>query len=320
MKKRIGQFYEQFSNDNRILIPINADPDAIASAMAVKRLMWRRSAAVVIATINRIKRPDNLKMVRLLGVNLVPLTSVDPSQFNKIVYVDSQPDHNEAFAPLKPDIVIDHHPDTAVEVPFRDIRPEYGATSSIMTEYIKAARIIPSMRLATALHYGIKTDTGSFSRKAVLEDIRAFQYLHPFANINLSRQCEQAEMNISFLKTFKKAIDNKSRRKNRIFVNLGSVSNPDVCVLIAEFFLRIDNIHWSIVSGLYGNKLIIIFRSDGYRRHSGNVAKKCFGAFGSAGGHKSMARAEISLSNIKDLVDCQNERKLQNWIIRQLRR
>ena len=83
-----------------------------------------------------------LKMVRLLGIKLVSIESVDPSQFNKIVYADSQPNHNVAFSSLKPDMVIDHHPETPLDVPYKDIRPEYGATASIMTEYLQAAKII----------------------------------------------------------------------------------------------------------------------------------------------------------------------------------
>lgn len=321
MVKRINRFYSQFSNDSRILIPIDADPDSISSAIAIKRLLWRRSAGVVIANVNRIKRPDNLKMIQLLGIKLVPLNGVDPSQFNRIVFVDSQPNHNVKFSSLKPSVIIDHHEEGPLsQAPYTDIRTDYGSTASIMTEYLQEAKIKPSMRLATALYYGIKTDTNNFARKTILADIRSFQYLHPFANHNMSLQFEQAEMNISFLKTFKKAIDNKSVRKGRICVHLGPVPNPDVCVLIADFFLRIDNIFWSIVSGIHMQKLIIVFRSHGFRRHSGKLAQKSFGTLGSAGGHMGMARAEIPLTALKEKIDCQNERRLQNWIIRQLKR
>jgi hypothetical protein len=74
------------------------------------------------------------------------------------------------------------------------------------------------------------------------------------------------------------------RRKNKIYVHLGSVVNPDICVLIADFFMRIDSVNWSIVSGIYAKKLIIIFRNDGLRRDAGNVARLSFGRVGSAGG------------------------------------
>ena len=75
--EKLKRFYAQFSADDNVLILINADPDSIASAMAVKRLLWRRVAGVTISNINVIKRPDNLAMIRLLGVNMTHIDEID---------------------------------------------------------------------------------------------------------------------------------------------------------------------------------------------------------------------------------------------------
>ncbi len=317
-KKKLEQFYEQFSGEDQVLIPIIADPDAIACAMAVKRLLWRKTAGVTISNINTIKRPDNLSLVSLLTVNLVPFKDIDPEKFSRVVLVDAQPDHNPVLARLKPDVVIDHHPDSGYEPVYRDIRPKYGATASILFEYLRAANIKPSIRLATALYYAIRTDTDNFNRKAIYEDVRAFQHLFPLANIQAVRKIEAAEMRPGFLKYFQTAIENRKKRKTWLFSHLGTVPSPDVCVIIADFFLKVDDVNWSIISGINGKKLYIIFRSFGYRSNAGRVVQKSFGELGSAGGHKSAARAEIPLANIKDLVDCQNDKKLGNWIVNQI--
>jgi nanoRNase/pAp phosphatase (c-di-AMP/oligoRNAs hydrolase) len=108
------------------------------------------------------------------------------------------------------------------------------------------------------------------------------------------------------------------KRKGRIFAHLGHVINPDVCVLIADFYMRISNVLWSIVSGVYANKLIIIIRNDGLRKNAGNVVKASFGNIGSAGGHKSMARAEIMLSDLEDFAKIEDEKRIQNWIIHRI--
>ena len=97
VKEKLNQFFQQFSNDDRVLIVINADPDAIASAMAVKRLLWRKVQAVTICNINTIDRPDNIAMVELLGVKLVHMDQLDDNRFTKTVIVDSQPGHNDGF-------------------------------------------------------------------------------------------------------------------------------------------------------------------------------------------------------------------------------
>jgi nanoRNase/pAp phosphatase (c-di-AMP/oligoRNAs hydrolase) len=316
--EKLRRFFDQFSSEDRVLIAIQADPDSIASAMAVKRLLWRRTSHIAIASLNVVKRPDNVAMIRLLGVNLVHTDEIDKNDYNRFVIVDSQPNHNEGFAQFRPNVVIDHHPETNEKAPFWDIRPKYGATATILTEYLRAAKITPSVKLATGLFYAIKTDTSNFERQTLIEDIRAFQYLFRHTNIHLARKIEQSEISFAFLKYFSHALQKMRKRKGNIFVHLGPVLNPDACVLIADFFSRVQSVRWTVISGLYNNKLIIIFRNDGLRKNAGKVAAQSFGLVGSAGGHKSMARAEIPVKVIKDLVDFRDDKKLLRWIINRI--
>jgi nanoRNase/pAp phosphatase (c-di-AMP/oligoRNAs hydrolase) len=316
--EKLRRFYDWFNANDQVLILINADPDAIASAMAVKRLLWRKVGAILISNINVIKRTDNLNMIRLLGVSLTPLNQIDPAGFTRFVLVDSQPDHHELFSKFKFDVVIDHHPDTGAAPPYRDIRPRFGATATIMTEYLRAAKIKPSKKLATALFYAIKTDTHNFEQQTTAEDLRAFHYLFHHADPYLVRKIEQSEIPLAFLKYFKVALDAMKRRKQKVFIHLGQIPNPDICVLIADFCMRIESMGWCITSGIYDNRLIVVFRNDGIRKNAGTVAKKSFGAMGSAGGHKSMARAEIPIADLDNRVAVNDERKVLNWIIRQV--
>ena len=319
-KEKLRRFYDQFSGNDQVLVVINADPDAIGSAMAIRRLLWRRVSSVAISNVNTIDRPDNLAMLRLLGVNLIPFTELKMDQYSRFVIVDSQPSHNGPMSELSPTVIIDHHPDTKPEASFVDIRPHYGAASTILTEYLRAARIKPSAKLATGLWHGIKTDTMDFTGRTQIEDVRAFQYLFRHANIHLARKIEQADLRKDYLKYFKTALQAMRLRKGRAFVHLGPVANPDICVIIADFFMRIDSVNWSIVSGLYDKKLTVIFRNDGIRRNAGLVASESFGHIGSAGGHKNMARAEIATSELRKLVNYKDNDKLLHWIIRQVQK
>lgn len=316
--EKLRRLYAQFSSDDHVLIVFNADPDAIASAMAMKRLLWRKVSSISFSSINVISRPDNLTMTRLLGVQITHIEKLKVNRFNRFVIVDSQPGHNEAFSRIKADVVIDHHPDTNVTAPFHDIRPNYGATATIMTEYLRAARIKPSAKLATGLFHAIKTDTNNFQRQTLIEDLKAFQFLFRHINVHLARKIEQSELRIDFLKYFKNALDSYRFRRGRVYVHLGPVNTPDLCVIIADFFMRVNTVSWSIVSGIYNKKLVIIFRNDGLRKNAGKVAEKSFGRIGLAGGHKSAARAEIPLENIK-LTDTGNEKKMLNWVINQIK-
>jgi nanoRNase/pAp phosphatase (c-di-AMP/oligoRNAs hydrolase) len=317
-KERLRRFMALFAGEDHVLIPINADPDAIASAMAVKRLLWRKVASVTISNINQIERPDNLTLIRLIGVSLVPWEQIDPAVYTQVVIVDSQPDHHERFIGLNPVAVIDHHPiATPLRVPFMDIRPAYGATASIMVEYLRAARIMPSTKLATGLYYAIKTDTSNFERQTLAEDLNAFQFVFRHSNIALARRIESAEMRVDFLKYFKRALDGLRIRSGKAFAHLDTVNNPDVCVQIADFLMRIDSVSWSIVSAVCKPKLVVILRNDGIRKNAGRLAQQAFQRFGSAGGHKSAARAEVPLEAL-DAAVAANPARLARWIMAQI--
>ena len=196
----------------------------------------------------------------------MPLDQINSTKFTRFVIVDSQPSHHDLFSNFKFDVVIDHHPDAGTFFPYKDIRPHYGATATIMTEYIKAARIKPATKLATALFYAIKTDTHNFEHQTTAEDLRAFQFLFHHADSYLVRKIEQSEIPFAFLKYFKKALETMVLRKQKLFVHLNQISNPDICVLIADFLMRIEAIGWCIVSGVYADRLIVVFRNDGIRK------------------------------------------------------
>ena len=311
--QRLENLLSLFSGENRVLIVINADPDAMASAMAVKRLLWRKVASTTITYFNEISRPDNLAMIRVLDLSMLHINDVVERDYDRFVMVDSQPDHHECFAMFPYDVIIDHHPLSCDSAAFNDIRPDYGACSSMMTGYLKAAGVKPSQKLATALLLGIKTDTGGFLRQTAMEDVRAFQYLYKFANTCLMSRIEQAEFKEADLEFLGRAIREKKIINHRVYAHMGQITNPDQCVVVADFFMRIDTANWTVISGLYEEKLVIILRNDGLRKSAGNTAKEAFSHLGSAGGHRTMARVEIQLEELKDEVAIGEE--IGPWII-----
>ena len=70
----VKRLLARFGPEDRVLVIIAADPDALASSLALKRLLWRKVANVTIAHVNQISRPDNLAMTRLLNIPLTPWT------------------------------------------------------------------------------------------------------------------------------------------------------------------------------------------------------------------------------------------------------
>jgi nanoRNase/pAp phosphatase (c-di-AMP/oligoRNAs hydrolase) len=284
------------------LVLINPDPDSIASALAVKRLLSKRAHKTVMTHINEIKRLDNLAMVKLLMIPTVPFDQIDTDSFTHRVLVDAQPDHSEVFESFTYDAIIDHHPRKKKwNARYVDIRPKYGANSSIMTEYLRGAGIKPSMKLATALLYAIKTDTANFERAGIEEDVKQFRYLFQFANMNRLKKIEKSEFRVDDLDYFKIAVENRIVTRKGIYSHLGKVPSADLCVQVADFFTRIHGVGWVFVSGVHEGKVIIIIRNDGSRKDAGKVVTAAFGDYGPAGGHEGAARAEIPLSTLKKM-------------------
>lgn len=314
-KENLNRFLNLFNGSSKVLVVINADPDAIASAMAVKRLLWRKAAEVCIAYFNKISRPDNLAMIEYTEPGLVLLDDIKKENFDRFVVVDSQPDHNDRFSEFSYDAIIDHHPLTCDNATYVDIRSDYGACSTIMTEYIKSKKIKPSNKLAAALMLGIKTDTSDFTRQASLKDIRAFQYLYQFADNNIVTKVERAALTQEDLDFLGSAIKQRKVINNRVFFHAGDITKPDELVVVADFFLTIVRVNWSVISGVYENQLIIVVRNDGLRKGAGNTVKEAFSMYGSAGGHKTMARAELDLNLIRKEIKSVNKKALGDWII-----
>ena len=299
-KDRLQAFWDVFSKDDDVLVIINADPDALASAMAVKRLLRYRVKNVVIAHPNEIRRMNNVAMVERLRIPLERLGNVKVGDYTKLVMVDSQPSHLPCFEKMKIDVIIDHHPVSGDwDATFIDIRPDYGAVSSMMVEYLKAAGMKPSVSLATALFYAIKVDTQNFEKKSKDADGIAFRYLFSIANRDLVRKFELTDLRRSELRYFQVAFQELKYSKRRYYTHVGRVRSPDVLVIIADFLNHVGEIDWVFVSGIHGEKLVVIFRCDGYRKSAGKLASRTFGSLGSAGGHKEAARAEVPLKNLE---------------------
>lgn len=142
-----------------LLVQPDPDPDGIASALALRQVLRRNRASAPLVTFSAVTRPENVAMLQLLEIDLEVIAPADLRGYDKVALLDVQPNVFPGLVDA-PDVVIDHHPEQkGYTTRFRDIRASYGATSTILTEYCLAAEVAISERLATALLYGIKSDT-----------------------------------------------------------------------------------------------------------------------------------------------------------------
>ncbi|HEV3113872.1 MAG TPA: DHH family phosphoesterase [Candidatus Binataceae bacterium] len=279
-----------------ILLQDDPDPDAIASGIALRTLLGRNKQTTPLFSFSDITRPENRAMVQLLEIEVDRATPELLDTYDKVAMVDVQPPYFNGRL-HRADIVIDHHPGySSGNAAFEDVRIRYGASSTILTEYLISAGERISERLATALLYGIKSDTLMLSRRVTEDDLQAFTYLYPLANYNLLRRIERPELPLSFARILARAMGRMTVRDELAVVHLGPVKRDDLIVQMADFCLQFEGAEWVAVSGKLGGNLVIAVRNHGAGRSAGDVVRKLFSDIGSAGGHRNMSKAVIPLS------------------------
>ena len=265
---QMRQWRQTLTKDQRWAILISADPDALASALALKRIMAHRVRGVDIFRINEVTRPDNLAMIRYLRIPAKLWQPEKADLYTNFAMVDSQPHHNPAFQGITFDLIIDHHPLTAGQLPqapFCDIRPGFGATSTMMTRYLQGLRIKPGPLLSTALLYGIRTDTATFERSGGEDDLRAYQWLIKHADATLLRRIIRSEYLRAWLPLFSRAFRSLRDCRGGAMVWLNEVDSADLLVAVADFFTRVHGLKWIAVCGVVEKTVVVIFRGDGSR-------------------------------------------------------
>ncbi len=297
LRLRVERLRELAAGKERIgiLLQDDPDPDALASGLALRALLGRTRPSAPLITFGRITRPENAAMVRALEIEVEHVTVADLARFQALAMVDVQPSFCEETLPDLL-IVIDHHPETkGCKAAFRDIRPSYGATATILTEYLRAADVKIPERVATALFYGIKSDTLHLERGGTRADMEAFAFLYELANHNIVRRIERPELPLDGLDALGEALVHRQIIHNVLFAHLGPVSRPDLIPQFADLCLQVSGIEWSVVSGLTGDELQVSVRNVGYVRAAGEVVREAFGQLGSAGGHRTAAKAVVPL-------------------------
>src|SRR5689334_14954550 len=316
--KKVERIRSLFSDVKKIhiLLQHDPDPDAIGSALALRELLGRNRTTTPIVTFGEVTRPENLAMIRLLDIQLDRINDGDlHADGAKLALVDVQPPYFEQ--PLgRVDLVVDHHPKRApFSARIADLRTDYGATSTIFTDYLRAAGMEPSQRLATALLYGIKTDTLFLERGSHMIDVEAFTFLYKFANRALIARMERPALPREDLESLGRALSRLELNDGVAVIHMGEVKREDVIPQMAEFSLQIEGVEWGIVSGLSDNRVIISARNVGYVKSAGDIMKRLFDDIGSAGGHRSMAKAVVPVARFKEKFGEVTEKAIREAIV-----
>jgi nanoRNase/pAp phosphatase (c-di-AMP/oligoRNAs hydrolase) len=282
-----------------ILLQPDPDPDGIACGYALRALFGRKSPTAPLISFGGVQRPENRAMIEALGLDVRTVTPDELDEFDGLALVDVQPTVFGESPPARVrsvDIVIDHHPErTGYDAVIKDIRPSYGATATILTEYFRASGMDLRPRLATALVYGIKTDTQLLGRETSRHDMAAFAFLHAHHSPALLRRIERPALPAEGLRALGRGLVSSRIEDGIHMLVLGRV-REDVIPQVADLALQAEGAEWAIAAGIVGSDLVFSVRNVGYVRAAGEVVRAVVEGLGVGGGHRSMAKGIIPLA------------------------
>jgi len=299
---KLKKLQSAFAKARTLLIVMqdNPDPDAIGASMALKELAQKiANIKCQIAYGGTVGRAENRELVYYLGFKFHAFAEVDWRDFDLIALIDTQPGtgNNPLPADKRPDIVIDHHPIRKItrSISFTDIRQGYGATSTILWEYLWAAKIRPDVPLATALLYGIMSDTQDLGTETTKADIGAMEALYPLANKRMLSQIQRGRVPSSYFQMLASALGNTKLYGHCAICGVGNIDNADMIGEVADLLLRHEQVDWVLCYGFYNEMILISLRTQDKELSAGDVIRGMVEGIGTGGGHASMAGGQILL-------------------------
>lgn len=300
----------------------NPDPDSLASAFALKFLCaGALGVKAQVRYTGMVGRPENREMVRLLKLKIDTLSKTDLTEGSPIALVDCQPHTGNVDLPrgTRPLIVIDHHPARKTTRPeFLDVRRDYGATATILAEYLIASGLeIPSW-LATALCYAIISETQNLGRGATVFDTETYSILFNRAGKKCLSQIQNPKLPRDYFITLSRALHHAAVYKNVVISNLGEIEVPDFVAYVADLLLKNERISWSMCTGRHENRILVSIRTSQKNKNAGAFLRRLVGKRGTAGGHEMMAGGQIGCASTSDLSCDQIEKDLKTKFLKHL--
>jgi nanoRNase/pAp phosphatase (c-di-AMP/oligoRNAs hydrolase) len=301
----VKEFDGLFKPESRLLIVVhnNPDPDAIASASALKFFLEQRyGLAASIAHGGAVGRAENRTMVNKLKIRMKQLSRLKLKNYDRIAFIDTQPGAgNHSLPPgRKCHLVIDHHPrrrSTRAELVI--VKPEIGATATILVELLKSCgAVLPSV-LATALSYAISSETQNMKREASRLDLDAYLWVYTQSNIRTLGEIIHPRLRHSYYETLSTALRAAQVFRNLICIHLGEVPQPEIVSEMADYFLRHERIGWVFTTGRFRDGLVLSLRASSGGRSAGPVIREIVKDSTNVGGHDLVAGGYLPLGKLK---------------------
>lgn len=280
------------------------DPDAIASAYGLQKLLERYGVKSVLCYDGKIDKLSASKMLDAFQIRMFPYESLvsDMRETDRIICVDTQKHAGNVTDFVGDEVAcIDHHPTfVPMEYRYQDIRMT-GACATLIAEYYALSGETPDSGTATALLYGLKMDTLQFTRGVTELDISMFGFLFPHCDQEKLADLERNNMEFADLKAYGAAIES-IELYDRIGFSCIPFSCPDALIgILSDFILALIEVEVAVVFSFREDGIKLSVRSEDPDIHAGNLLHTALRSIGNGGGHASMGGGFISRDRLPEL-------------------
>lgn len=267
------------------------DPDAIASAYGLQRLLELHGVHATMCYKGKIDRYSTGKLVEIMGIELLNVDDLEKelNDDDEVILVDSQKGNSNIIDITGDEIIcIDHHPNNDLfTYRFQDIRPEIGACATMIAQYFFENDVPMDTRIATTLTYGIRIDTSNLTRGVSKLDIEMLYRMYDNCDYNIISMLENSVLCFEDLASYSKAISSIEVYDDISFADIGR--DCPVIADISDFMLALKEVTFSIVYSTKEGGIKLSVRSEGMAPDAGKVISKALEGIGNGGGHASMA-------------------------------
>ena len=280
------------------------DPDAIASAFGLQKLLELYGVGSVLCYDGRINKLSASKMLETFHIEMVSYDSLRSGmrETDRIICVDSQKHAGNVTDFVGDEIAcIDHHPTfVPIGYQYQDIRIT-GACATLIAEYYALSGREPDSDTATALLYGLKMDTLQFTRGVTELDIKMFGFLFPRCNQEKLADLERNNMEFADLKAYGAAIES-IELYDKVGFSCNPFSCPDALIaILSDFILALIEVEVAVVFSFRDDGVKLSVRSEDPDIHAGNLLHDALAGIGSGGGHASMGGGFIENEHLPGL-------------------
>lgn len=291
-------------DDGKLLVMThdNPDPDALASAAAMKLLLEKkRDIKATIGYSGIIGRAENRAMVRLLDLPIHHLSRLNLDEYRYVALMDAQPHTGNTALPgsRQVDIVIDHHPlrEETKRAAYYLVSDDLGASATLMTHFLVMAEVEIPTDLATALLYGIRSETQDLGREVHPLDLEAYHRLVPLSDAAKLAAIAKPALPRQYYAQLGVALDSILTGQTVAICPVGNVSNPDFVPEMADFTVRMEGVRWSLAFGYYEMRMYLSMRSNDPEASAGELMQGILEGFGRGGGHGMRAGGNVDLAS-----------------------